>query len=241
MILIRYLISIFAGWLLSRIIKPSTNVRAKLAAVFLAFSILIIIISAIHNFAGLKTPSLMAVISNFLTWAKVAWYALLACLTGLVSAQTADAVPALQPEIRTTIWGVTLIVASTFITSTIGKMQYIYDMKTFFLQSGYSVGFLYFIMVAESMGAIGVLAHFRLRTGIPAVIGLLIIMLGAIYTHYHDHDPFSDSYAAVTQLLTLSILLLLYTVGQRISLLANHPSTGHPRSTNPTATKPPAA
>jgi len=80
----------------------------------------------------------------------------------------------------------------------------------FFQQSGYSIWFLYFIMTAEAAGALGILLHFKLRTGITATAGLMLIMLGAVYTHWHNKDPFSDSLAAVSQFVNLAILLLLY-------------------------------
>jgi uncharacterized membrane protein YphA (DoxX/SURF4 family) len=80
----------------------------------------------------------------------------------------------------------------------------------FFKQSGYAVWFLYFIMAAESLCALGILLHFKLRTGIYAAIGLMAIMLGAIYTHLHNRDPFSDSYAAISELISLMLILLIY-------------------------------
>jgi hypothetical protein len=66
-------------------------------------------------------------------------------------------------------------------------------------------------MAAETAGAIGVLTNFRLRLGPAATICLMVVMLGAVYTHWHNGDPFSDSYPAVAQLMTGSLLLFLYS------------------------------
>ena len=41
-------------------------------------------------------------------------------------------------------------------------------------------------------------------------MGLVLIMLGAIYTHLHNRDPFSDSYAAISELISLMLILLIY-------------------------------
>jgi uncharacterized membrane protein YphA (DoxX/SURF4 family) len=65
-------------------------------------------------------------------------------------------------------------------------------------------------MMAESLGALGILFHYKLKTGPLAALGLMVIMLGAIYTHLHNRDPFSDSYAAVIQLINLALLLFVY-------------------------------
>jgi 4-amino-4-deoxy-L-arabinose transferase-like glycosyltransferase len=91
----------------------------------------------------------------------------------------------------------------------------------FFKQSGYALWFLYFIIAAETAGAIGILMHFRLKTGFLAAICLALIMLGAVYTHLHNHDPFSDSYAALSQLLNLSFILLLYYFEKQIKRIPN--------------------
>jgi uncharacterized membrane protein YphA (DoxX/SURF4 family) len=98
---------------------------------------------------------------------------------------------------------------NAFILATYGKSTAMAYMISFFQQSGYAIWFLYFIMTAETAGALGILLHFKLRTGLPATVGLMLIMLGAVYTHWHNKDPFSDSLAAVSQLVNLTMLLLL--------------------------------
>jgi hypothetical protein len=116
---------------------------------------------------------------------------------------------------QTTIWTLSIMEGNGFILATIGKSTAMAYMISFFQQSGYATWFLYFIMAAETAGALGILLHFKLRTGLPATVGLMLIMLGAVYTHWHNKDPFSDSLAAVSQLVNLTMLLLLYLLQRR--------------------------
>src|ERR1700744_5087341 len=129
----------------------------------------------------------------------------------------------LKSVIRLTRWAISISIANTFILATAGKSRNITYMLDFFKQSGYANWFLYFIMIAESLGALGVLFHYKLKTGRLAAWGLVVIMLGAIYTHLYNRDPFSDSYAAVIQLINLSLLLLIYYFEKRIGKM--HPIT----------------
>ena len=55
-----------------------------------------------------------------------------------------------------------------------------------FVLFGYSQGFGVFIGAAEIYGAIGLWIP---KVAQPAAIGLIIIMVGAIYTHMHTGDP----------------------------------------------------
>jgi hypothetical protein len=48
----------------------------------------------------------------------------------------------------------------------------------------------------------------------------MLIMLGAVYTHWHNKDPFSDSLAAVSQLVSLTMLLLLYLLQRKGRIVA---------------------
>jgi uncharacterized membrane protein YphA (DoxX/SURF4 family) len=116
----------------------------------------------------------------------------------------------LKAIVRTTLWAVSITIANSFLVAMVGKLQNMPYMIGFFRQSGYSVGFLYFIMAAETACALNILLHFRLKTGIYASLGLMLIMLGAIYTHLHNRDPFSDSYAAISELISLGLILLIY-------------------------------
>jgi uncharacterized membrane protein YphA (DoxX/SURF4 family) len=102
--------------------------------------------------------------------------------------------------------GICITVATAFFAVEIGKSNNDAEMRKFFLESGYPVWFLYFTMAAEILGSIGL---FISRTIIPAAFGLGVIMLGAIYTHYRNHDPFSDSLEATHLLVLLACIIII--------------------------------
>jgi uncharacterized membrane protein YphA (DoxX/SURF4 family) len=105
--------------------------------------------------------------------------------------------------------GLCLSVSVSFLATEIGKLTHGAEMQQFFLESGYAAWFLYFIIAAEILGAIGL---FISKMIVAAASGLAIIMFGAIYTHYRNGDPFSDSLEA------LHLLILLFCI-TTISLL----------------------
>jgi hypothetical protein len=108
--------------------------------------------------------------------------------------------------------GLCFSVSLSFFCTEIGKFAHDADMRQFFLQSGYAVWFMYFIMAAETAGAIGL---FVSRTIVPAAIGLMIVMLGAIRTHAHNGDPFSDSLEAFHLLILLACIVALRLLAGR--------------------------
>ena len=102
--------------------------------------------------------------------------------------------------------GLCLSVAVSFICTEIGKLTHDADMRQFFLQSGYPVWFLYFVIVCETLGSIGLLIP---QTLLPAAAGLIILMTGAIRTHAHNGDPFSDSLEALHLLILLVCIIVI--------------------------------
>jgi putative oxidoreductase len=109
--------------------------------------------------------------------------------------------------------GLCLSVAISFICTEIGKVAHDAEMRQFFVQSGYPVWFLYFIIVAETVGAVGLLVP---KTILPAALGLSLIMTGAIRTHLHNHDPFSDSLEALHLLMLLNCIVLIRQLRSRV-------------------------
>jgi hypothetical protein len=102
--------------------------------------------------------------------------------------------------------GLCFSVAVSFFCTEIGKLAHDAEMRQFFLQSGYAVWFMYFIMAAEISGAIGLLLS---RTRLPATVGLIAVMSGAIATHARNHDPFSDSLEALHLLILLGCIVAI--------------------------------
>ena len=108
--------------------------------------------------------------------------------------------------------GLCLSVSVSFICTEIGKIAHDKEMRQFFLQSGYAVWFLYFIIVTETLGATCLLFS---RTLLAAAFALILIMIGAITTHLHNRDPFSDSLEALHLLIVLVCIVLIRLLGER--------------------------
>lgn len=84
-----------------------------------------------------------------------------------------------------TLWAVTCLVAAMFLLSGVPKL---FDPGWVdrFARWGYAEWFVYLIAVLEILGAIGLLVP---KTAAYAALGLIIIMLGAMYTHLtHDQS-----------------------------------------------------
>ena len=105
----------------------------------------------------------------------------------------------------------------SFVLSALGKAFAMDFMVTFFSQSGYSIGFLHFIMAAEVVGGLVLLLPW---TGLiyVAAAGLAIDMFGAIVTHAHNGDPLDDSTGAIGMLIRLGIITsLTLALGRRMT------------------------
>ena len=102
--------------------------------------------------------------------------------------------------------GLCFSVSISFFCTEIGKLAHDAEMRQFFLQSGYAVWFMYFIMAAEISGGIGLLLS---RTRLPATVGLIAVMSGAIATHARNHDPFTDSLEALHLLILLGCIVVI--------------------------------
>lgn len=210
MIVLIYLGSLLAGFLLSLPWKLSWTVVMRLATLFFVVVCIVCVSIWVYYFFGIKNTTVLHVMSLEMQWLGRLGNVLYGYLWGCLLLR--EGYP--KPVFMRVLWAASILSANEFIVATVGKSMYMADMITFFHESGYAVWFLYFIMAAETAGGIGILLHFRLRTGIAATIGLLLIMMGAVYTHWHNGDPFSDSYAAVEQIIGLSALLALFFRGR---------------------------
>jgi uncharacterized membrane protein YphA (DoxX/SURF4 family) len=205
-------VSMVGGALLSFVFKPDEILAAKLAKAYIWLVLALSIIAWVFYFAGIKNQFIAALLAGIVSSGKYPARILLGYLVATIflSIRSMNEDYPVKKLIRLTVTGVSLATGLSFIIATEGKAKYLADMIAFFKQSGYAVWFLYFIMVAETLGAIGVLLHFKLKTGPLATAGLMLIMIGAMYTHRHNNDPFSDSYAALSQFMTLGIMLILF-------------------------------
>ncbi len=200
---------------------------SRLAGMYVFVAIVAVLYTWIYYFVC-RDADLLKALKVFLEVINSLAHALLGYLVAYIILyfQQSDSEPenaGLKNVIRLTRWAISISIANAFILATAGKSQNMSYMLDFFRQSGYANWFLYFIMSVEPLGALGILFHYKLKTGPLAAWGLIIIMLGAVYTHLHNHDPFSDSYAAVIQLINLSLLLLVYYFERQVNKM--HPVT----------------
>ena len=209
------------GGLLNFIWEPSNKTVHCLAKCYLLLAIYMAFVAWVFYFAGIKNAFLLKALDVLLHYGGYLAHLVLGYLAGniLMGIRSKDAQENLletRAILNITLWALSVSIGNSFLVSTVGKVVYMNDMIAFFKQSGYAMWFLYFIMAAESTGAIGILLHFKFKMGSLAAIGLVLIMLGAICTHWHNHDSFSDSYAAVSQLISLSLILFLYYLERQI-------------------------
>lgn len=109
--------------------------------------------------------------------------------------------------------GLACYAALSFLAFEVGKLAHDDQMRQFFTASGYSIAFMYVVMAAELLGAIGLLST---RTRLAAACGVSALMAGAIGTHLRNGDPFADSLDALRMLLVLMSLAVLSTMSGRL-------------------------
>lgn len=105
-----------------------------------------------------------------------------------------------------------MLLAFTFVLAALGKAFSTAPMTEFFTQSGYSTGFLRFIVIAEGFGALGLLLPWAV---VPALLGLTVDMFGAVLTHIHNGDPLNDSTGAISLLIRMIGFGILWTLRPR--------------------------
>jgi putative oxidoreductase len=215
MTIIIFIALLIAGGLLNLIIKPRAKYIYSLATGYIILALFVSVGSWLFYFAGIKNTLMINMLSFILNWGKHLGHLILGYLIVCIFFELRKKVILpdnyqLKKIVRSTLWAVSILTGNSFLIATVGKAEDMAEMIAFFKTSGYAIWFLYFIMTAETLGGLGVLLHFKLKTGPLAAAGLLLIMGGAVYTHWHNGDPFSDSYAAVTQIITLCLMLVIY-------------------------------
>jgi uncharacterized membrane protein YphA (DoxX/SURF4 family) len=203
------------GFLVNLIWEPGVKSANSLARAYLMWIAILVMAVWLFYFANIKNGIILKILDQLIHYGGYLANLSLGFLTGnmLFKLWLIDEMPnnvGLKSIVRTTLWGISLAIGNSFIVATAGKSMNMTYMIGFFEQSGYAIWFLYFIMLAEFAGGLGVLLHFKLRTGPLAAAGLMLIMVGAVYTHWHNNDPLSDSYAAAGEFINLSLILVLY-------------------------------
>ncbi len=213
------IILLIAGGLLNIIKKPGKNYAHILSKTFIYLMLIIGISYWILIFPQIKNPELIKVLTSIQQYTGLLGYLMLGYLMTYIGLSlklksTYDENNHLKEIISSTLAGSSIFTGNIFIIATVGKIENFKGMSDFFTVSGYAIWFLYFIMCAEAFGGLGIWLHFKLKTGPFAAIGLILVMIGAVYTHWHNKDPFSDSYAAIAQLVNLILLLCIYQFEQ---------------------------
>ncbi|MGZ3944013.1 MAG: DoxX family protein [Mucilaginibacter sp.] len=203
------------GCLLNLVWEPGFKPANSVAKGYLLLTLILAAAAWLFYFAGIKNTLVLKVFGILVQYGSYLSRLVLGFLTANIMFKiwlkdTVTDCSGLKAIIRTTLWAISIGIANSFLVATVGKSMNMSYMLGFFKQSGYAVWFLYFIMAAETACALGILLHFKWRTGAYATMGLTLIMLGAIFTHLHNRDPFSDSYAAISELISLAFLLLIY-------------------------------
>jgi len=203
------------GGLINFIKEVDTKTVIRISGIYIFIAWVSAVYTWIYYFAGVNDADLQKVLSIFLQLISLIMYGTLGYLAAYIALNFQELTEqaenaALQRIISKTLRAVSIAIANTFMVVTLGKSLGEHNMLAFFRQSCYTVWFLYFIMGAEPLGAIGILFHSKLNTGPLATLGLIIVMLVAVTTHLYYHDPFSDSFEAIIQLINLSLLLLIY-------------------------------
>jgi hypothetical protein len=203
------------GCLVNLVWEPGFAPAHRVAKSYLVLTLILAGAAWLFYFAGIKNVTVLEILGIIMRYGGYLSHLVLGFLTANIMFKiwlkdTVTDCSGLKAIIRTTLWAISIGIANSFLVATVGKSTNMPYMVIFFKQSGYAAWFLYFIMAAETACALGILLHFKLRTGIYATLGLMLIMLGAICTHLHNRDPFSDSYAAISEFISLVFLLLIY-------------------------------
>jgi putative oxidoreductase len=227
MALLQFIIPIIAGGLLNILLKPHLGFACKMAGILFYLALVLSAGSWAYGHTCTWPVLICKSLSFILNWDAATCNLLLGYLfvftfSNLNTGEN-DADEHLARKLRNAILlGITMLVGNPFLMASIGMAENPASMLAFFKASGYASWFLYFIMVVEAFGALGVLLHFKLKTGPIAAAGLMLIMIGALYTHRHNNDAFAASYAAIGQLVMLSLLQITYYLEKQEAVVAEY-------------------
>jgi uncharacterized membrane protein YphA (DoxX/SURF4 family) len=210
-----------AGSLLGIFSKLNNRLDYFLSGVYILIASLLITNAAVVNFANIQNTTVMSVLVFILNWGKSISFFLIAYLmTHIIKASNtkmnASARYPLQKITVRTLWAIMIINGFSFIIETGYKLKNFDDLVDQFAHFGYARWFLYFIIVAETLGGLGILLHFKLKTGIIAALGLMIIMLGVVYSDWHSNNPFNYSYPAVDAFISLFLMTMIFKIHSTI-------------------------
>lgn len=218
-----FIVVVLAGCILGFIIKPSSQLDMPLSKFYVFVASLLILNAALVNFANIQSSGVISVLVFVLDWGKSLNFLFIGYFTihisrVLKSKDQIESSYALNKIISTSLWAITIINGFGFIIETGYKLKNFDDLVEQFSHYGYALWFLYFIIITETLGGIGVLLHFKLKTGPLAALGLMLIMLGVVYTNWHVNDPITYSFPAIDAFMSLTLMLMLYRLEKKEQL-----------------------
>ena len=210
-----FIVILLTGCMLGFIIKPNARLDRQISRIYIIIASLLVLNAALVNFANIQNAALMNAMVLVLNWGKslnflLIGYFLVHISQVLKSKYHGTVEYPLDKIISSSLWAITIINGFGFIIETGYKLKNFEDLVEQFSHYGYARWFLYFIIVTETLGGIGVLLHFKLKTGPLSALGLMIIMLGVVLTNWHSNDPFAFSYPAVDAFMSLCLMMILY-------------------------------
>ena len=210
---------------------PTPCVAEKLAKAFAGFAISASLLSLFYTVLSLYRPSLFSMTLNRLLFYRL-WIPIgVAAGSALVGIMRFDRSQVSEPtgpvdafvKSGIVLKGLCFSAALSFLTIEVGKLGHDADMRTFFVQSGYPVWFMYAVMAAEILGSLGL---FLEATIVPSASCLFLIMSGAVFTHWRNGDPLSDSTDALHLLILLACMDLLVLSTRSSRFVRSHPEQG---------------
>src|SRR6201995_5611555 len=148
-------ISMLGGGLLAWVYQPDEVLAAWLARGYIALVLVLTAAAWVYYFATVPKTFFNNILGGIISSGKYPARILLGYLvaTLFLAIRKLENERSLKKLIRLTITGVSLATGLSFLIATEGKLASMGDMIFFFKQSGYTTGFLYFIMVMETLGA----------------------------------------------------------------------------------------
>ncbi len=210
-----FIAALLVGCLIGFIIKPNARLDIPLSKIYVIIASLLVLNAALVNFANIQSAGVMSVLVFVLNWGKslnflFIGYFLVHISRVLKSKDRIEGPYALNKIISSSLWAITIINGFAFIIETGYKLKNFEDLVEQFSHYGYARWFLYFIIITETLGGIGVLVHFKLKTGPLAALCLMLIMLGVVFTNWHVNDPLAYSFPAIDAFMSLTLMLMLY-------------------------------
>ena len=213
--IIIFVAALISGALLGICFKLNKSSDYFLSGVYIVIASLLVANAAVVNFANIQNAGIMTVLVFVLNWGKSISYLFIGYLmTHILKGSNAgiNSTPGypLNKITERTLWAIIIINGFSFIIETGYKLKNFDDLVDQFAHYGYARWFLFVIMIAETLGGIGILLHFKLKTGTISALGLMIIMLGVVFTDWHCNNPFSFSYPAVDAFISLFLMTMIF-------------------------------